>query len=68
MVYKDLDKRRVATQERVRRYRLRQKGVTKGVTSEGVTLKGVTESVEPAQDYKPPLTKERQVSQRGFNE
>ena len=49
-MYKDINKRREVTKERVRRYRAKAKGVTKGVTvkQEGVTsdtsvvLKGMT--------------------------
>ena len=40
-MYKDKNKEREASKERMRRYR--QKGVTEGVTSEGVT-QGVTSS------------------------
>jgi len=39
-MYKDKEKEREAARERMKRYR--QKGVTKGVTSEGVTGQGVT--------------------------
>ena len=51
-MYKDKEKQKEATRERVRRYREKQKGVT-SPTSEGVTPsppkdKGVTSSV----DYK----------------
>lgn len=41
-MYKDREKQKEASKERMRRYRDRQ-GVTKGVTTQGVTSEGVTE-------------------------
>ena len=50
MSYRDKEKQKEATKDRVRRYRNKQKGVT----LEGVTLKGVT-------DYSITIDKERAV-------
>ena len=51
-MYKDKDKQREATKERVRRYREKQKGVTKtkGVTS-SPTSEGVTSGEGVTPDY-----------------
>lgn len=48
-MYKDKEKQKEANKERQRRYRRDKKGVTKGVTSEGVTSKALpSECVEYA--------------------
>lgn len=48
-MYKDKEKQKEATKDRVRRYRDKQKGVTK----EGVTGLGVTSNVRPTTDNYP---------------
>lgn len=77
MPYKDLDKRRTATRERVRRYRDRQKAlqdepkdVTPSVTLALGQFSVLEDVVEAAIDRldRRPLTKERQVSKQGFND
>ena len=42
-MYKDLNKKRATTRERVRRYRQKQKGVTEGVTCPACGGKGYRE-------------------------
>jgi len=60
-MYKDREKQRAAERERQRRYREKQKGVTKG---EGVTTKGVTSSVGVTSD----TTKESFLKAEGVTE
>lgn len=81
MAYKDKDKQRAATRECVRRYRARRKGVTpKPICN----AQNVTPSVRPLGDsttvpilavhsqinkrFTGELTKQRQVSRKGFND
>ncbi len=77
MAYKDKDKQRTTTRERVRRYRAKLKGVTHKpkrnaqdvtpvVSPKPISNRGVLTLA--AGGWLGPLTKEKQTSRKGFNE
>lgn len=69
MSYKDKDRQREAVRDATRRYRLRKQGITKADES---VIPVIPEQVIPwpaipTKSLRQPLTKELQLSRKGFN-